>query len=65
MRQSKLLLPTLREAPSDADAKSHQLMLRAGLIRQLAAGIYTYLPLGWRVLKKCMRHTAVFSHAVA
>jgi prolyl-tRNA synthetase len=52
MRQSKLLLPTLREAPSDAEAKSHQLMLRAGLIRQLAAGIYTYLPLGWRVLKK-------------
>jgi prolyl-tRNA synthetase len=52
MRQSKLLLPTLREAPSDAEAKSHQLMLRAGLIRQLAAGIYSYLPLGWRVLKK-------------
>ena len=52
MRQSKLLLPTLREAPTDAEAKSHQLLLRAGLIRQLAAGVYTYLPLGWRVLNK-------------
>jgi prolyl-tRNA synthetase len=52
MRQSKLWIPTLREAPSDAEAKSHSFMLRAGLIRQLAAGIYTYLPLGWRVLNK-------------
>ncbi|NHN34052.1 proline--tRNA ligase [Paenibacillus agricola] len=52
MRQSKLLLPTMREAPSDAEAISHQLLLRAGFIRQVAAGIYTYLPLGWRVLKK-------------
>lgn len=52
MRQSQLLMPTLREAPSDAEAASHKLMLRAGLIRQLAAGIYTYLPLGRRVLRK-------------
>lgn len=52
MRQSQLLMPTLREAPSDAEAGSHRLMLRAGLIRQLAAGIYTYLPLGRRVLRK-------------
>ncbi|NIK75774.1 prolyl-tRNA synthetase [Paenibacillus castaneae] len=52
MRQSQLLMPTLREAPSEAEAASHQLMLRAGLIRQLAAGIYTYLPLGRRVLRK-------------
>ncbi|WP_028611172.1 proline--tRNA ligase [Paenibacillus harenae] len=52
MRQSQLFLPTLREAPSEAEAVSHQLMLRAGLIRQLAAGIYTYLPLGRRVLRK-------------
>jgi len=50
MRQSKLLLPTLREAPADAEAASHRLLLRAGYIRQLAAGIYTYLPLGLRVL---------------
>lgn len=52
MRQSQLLMPTLREAPSEAETVSHQLMLRAGLIRQLAAGIYTYLPLGRRVLRK-------------
>ncbi|WP_336786276.1 proline--tRNA ligase [Paenibacillus sp. MMO-177] len=52
MRQSQLLLPTLREAPSEAEAISHRLMLRAGLIRQLAAGIYTYLPTGRRVLRK-------------
>ncbi|QGR00046.1 proline--tRNA ligase [Paenibacillus psychroresistens] len=52
MHQSKLWIPTLREVPSDAEAKSHSLMLRAGLIRQLAAGIYSFLPLGWRVLNK-------------
>ncbi|MFS0838856.1 proline--tRNA ligase [Paenibacillus sp. 1P03SA] len=52
MRQSRLLLNTLREAPADAEVISHQLMLRAGYIRQLAAGIYTYLPLGRRVLRK-------------
>ncbi|GGG89723.1 proline--tRNA ligase [Paenibacillus radicis (ex Gao et al. 2016)] len=52
MKQSQLWLPTLREAPADADAVSHQLLLRAGIVRQLAAGIYTYLPLGRRVLRK-------------
>ncbi|OXM13401.1 proline--tRNA ligase [Paenibacillus herberti] len=52
MRQSKMLLPTLRETPSEAEAASHALMLRAGYIRQLAAGVYTYLPLGRRVLRK-------------
>lgn len=52
MRQSQLFTATLRESPADAEAVSHQLMLRAGLIRQLAAGIYTYLPLGRRVLRK-------------
>lgn len=52
MKQSQLLIPTLREAPTDAEAASHKLMLRAGLIRQLASGVYTYLPLGFRVLKK-------------
>lgn len=55
MRQSQLLLNTLRESPGDAEAVSHQLLLRAGLIRQLAAGIYTYLPLGRRVLRKAER----------
>lgn len=52
MKQDKLLIPTLREAPGDAEANSHKLLLRGGYIRQLAAGVYTYLPLGWRVLKK-------------
>ncbi|NGZ77962.1 proline--tRNA ligase [Saccharibacillus alkalitolerans] len=52
MKQSQMLIPTLREAPADAEAVSHKLMLRAGLIRQLASGVYTYLPLGFRVLKK-------------
>lgn len=52
MRQSNLLLTTLREAPSEAETSSHQLLLHAGYIRQLAAGVYTYLPLGRRVLRK-------------
>lgn len=47
-----MLLPTLRETPSDAEIMSHQLMLRAGLIRQLVSGVYTYLPLGTRVLQR-------------
>ena len=46
------LIPTLREDPADAEAVSHRLMLRAGLVRQLAAGIYVYLPLGQRVMDK-------------
>ncbi|ALP38857.1 proline--tRNA ligase [Paenibacillus sp. IHB B 3084] len=52
MRQSRLLLTTLRESPAEAEVISHQLMLRAGLIRQLAAGVYSYMPLGRRVLRK-------------
>ncbi len=52
MRSSHLYLPTLKEAPADAEIKSHQLMLRAGMIRKLASGIYTWLPLGLRVLRK-------------
>ncbi|MFF2911262.1 proline--tRNA ligase [Paenibacillus sp. NPDC057934] len=52
MRQSNLLLTTLREAPAEAETASHGLLLRAGYIRQLAAGIYSYLPLGRRVLHK-------------
>jgi prolyl-tRNA synthetase len=55
MRQQSLLLPTLREVPSEAEALSHQLLLRAGFIRQVAAGIYTYLPLGRRVLRNLER----------
>lgn len=52
MRQKLLLSPTLREAQADAETASHQFLLRAGMIRQLAAGVYTYLPLGYRVLQK-------------
>ncbi len=52
MRWSQALIPTMKEVPSDAEVPSHQLMLRAGLIRQLMAGAYTYLPLGLRALKK-------------
>jgi len=52
MRLSRYFIPTLREAPSDAQIVSHQLMLRAGMIRQEAAGIYAWLPIGLRVLKK-------------
>lgn len=55
MRYSKMLIPTMREAPSEAEAVSHKLMLRAGYIRQLASGLYIYLPLGWRVLNKINR----------
>lgn len=52
MKQDHLFVPTLREAPSDAEAASHQFLLRAGYIRQNAAGVYSYLPLGKRVLQK-------------
>ncbi len=52
MRLSQYFLPVLREVPSDAEIASHKLMLRAGMIRQASAGIYTWLPLGFRVLKK-------------
>lgn len=54
-RFSETLLPTLREAPADAEALSHKLMVRAGLIRQLGAGLWTYLPAGWRVQRKIER----------
>ena len=49
---SKIFLPTLKDTPQDAEVISHQLMLRAGMIRKVASGIYTWLPLGLRVLRK-------------
>lgn len=52
MRYSELFLPTGREAPSDAEVISHKLMIRAGMIRKLASGIYSWLPLGYRVIRK-------------
>ena len=52
MKWTKTLIPTLREAPADAEIVSHKLLLRAGLIRKLAGGVYTFLPLGLRALRK-------------
>ncbi len=54
-RWSQLFIPTLREAPTDAEVASHKLLLRAGYVRQLGAGIYSYLPLGQRSLNKIVR----------
>jgi len=52
MRYSQMFLPTVKEIPSDAEIISHQLMLRAGMIRKLTSGVYSYLPLGYRVIRK-------------
>ena len=52
MRVSQFFLPTLREAPAEAELVSHQLMLRAGMIKRLGSGLYSWLPLGLRVLRK-------------
>jgi len=52
MKYSQMLIPTVKEVPADAEVPSHQLMIRAGLIRKVASGTYTYLPLGWRCLRK-------------
>ena len=52
VRLSEYFLPTLRETPSEAEIVSHRLMLRAGMVRQESAGIYSWLPMGFRVLKK-------------
>jgi len=54
-RASQLFLPTLREAPADADAASHKLLVRGGFIRQVGAGLWTFLPLGWRVHQKIVQ----------
>ncbi|MEI6500643.1 MAG: proline--tRNA ligase, partial [Armatimonadota bacterium] len=52
MRATDYYAPTLRQVPSEAETPSHQLLLRGGFIRQLTAGVFTYLPLGLRVLRK-------------
>jgi prolyl-tRNA synthetase len=54
-RQSRLFIPTLREPPADAEAVSHKLLVRGGYIRQVSAGVWTYLPLGWRVHQKVVQ----------
>jgi len=55
MRLSTAFVPTLKETPTEANIPSHQLMMRAGLMRQLTAGVYSYLPLGYRVMQKVMQ----------
>ncbi|WP_343587487.1 aminoacyl--tRNA ligase-related protein, partial [Herbaspirillum sp.] len=52
MRASRFFISTLKEAPSDAEIVSHKLMMRAGMIKRLGAGIYTYMPMGLRVIRK-------------
>ena len=54
-RASQLFLPTLREDPADAEAASHKLLVRGGFIRQVGAGLWTFLPLGWRVHQKVVQ----------
>src|SRR5688500_721729 len=54
-RASQLFLPTLRDAPADADAVSHKLLVRGAYIRQVTAGVWTFLPLGWRVHQKVVQ----------
>jgi prolyl-tRNA synthetase len=55
VRASQLFVPTLRDAPADAEAASHKLLVRGGFIRQVGAGLWTYLPLGWRVHQKVVQ----------
>ena len=52
MKASQFLVSTLKEAPADAEVVSHQLMIRAGMIKRLGAGIYNYMPMGLRVIRK-------------
>src|ERR671922_2093230 len=54
MRASELFIPTLREDPGDAEAASHRLLVRGGFVRQVSAGLWTFLPLGWRVHQKAV-----------
>ena len=54
-RQSSLFIPTLRDDPADAEAASHKLLVRGGYIRQVGAGIWTYLPTGWNVHQKVVQ----------
>ena len=55
MRWTQTLIPTLKEAPADAEILSHKLLLRAGLVRKLASGVYTFLPMGLRAMRKVER----------
>ena len=55
MKQSKILIPTVKEVPNDAEVLSHKMMLRAGYIRQISAGMYAYLPMAYKVMEKIKR----------
>ena len=55
MRYSQALIPTVKEVPAEAEIPSHRLMIRAGLIRKLSSGTYTYLPAGYKILQKIMQ----------
>ncbi len=55
MKASRFFISTLKEAPADAEIASHKLMMRAGMIKKLGAGIYTYMPLGLRVIRKGLK----------
>ena len=57
MKMSNMLISTLREVPAEAEIDSHKLMLRAGMMRKMAAGVYNYMPLGLKVLKKGRRYS--------
>ncbi len=59
MRLSQYPIHTLKETPAEAEVPSHQLMLRAGLIRRVATGLYSWLPMGLRVLRRCQHRTAL------
>src|SRR2546428_7952827 len=55
MRASRLFLPTLRDAPAESEAASHKLLVRGGFVRQVSAGVWTFLPLGWRVHQRIVQ----------
>ena len=63
MKMSNMLVSTLREVPAEAEIDSHKLMLRAGMIRKMAAGIYNYMPIGLKVLKEATEEFAQLPNA--
>ena len=64
MRLSRSFIPTMKETPAEAQIASHRLMLRAGLVRQTSAGIYAWLPLGYRVLRNPHSYTFGYVHGI-
>ena len=62
MKASQFFISTLKEAPADAEVVSHQLMMRAGMIKKLGAGIYSYMPMGLRVIRKVEAIAVSYTH---